>query len=52
MLLLQAGVYIFLLIDWYSSIFVVFLISLLECIVVSYLYGKNFTNNVNKIYKQ
>ena len=37
---LQAGVYYFQIIDWYSSMYAVTMIGLFECIAVSYLYGE------------
>ncbi|XP_033741959.1 sodium- and chloride-dependent glycine transporter 2-like [Pecten maximus] len=43
----QAGVYIFQLIDWYASVFSIFFISLLECIIIGWIYGaERFSRDV------
>ena len=37
---LQAGMYYFQLMDWYIGIFTLLFISAIECIIVSWIYGK------------
>ncbi|XP_060080387.1 sodium- and chloride-dependent betaine transporter-like [Ylistrum balloti] len=43
----QAGVYVFKLIDWYIAAYCIFLGSLLECVVIAWLYGaERFSRDV------
>ncbi|XP_060076351.1 sodium- and chloride-dependent glycine transporter 2-like [Ylistrum balloti] len=43
----QAGVYIFQLIDWYASVFCIFFMSFLECVIIGWLYGaERFSRDV------
>ena len=41
MYVLQAGMYVFQLLDWYVGAFSVITISLFECVIVMYVYGKS-----------
>ena len=40
MLLFQGGFYVFTLIDWYCAALVLFVVSMAECIIMTWLYGK------------
>ena len=37
---IQGGIYVFQLLDWYSATFSLMVISLLECVVVTWIYGR------------